>query len=109
MQLIQILKNGYQYSVNDGDEIRQVLVAPNKYMIAAAEGLVGLIKENEKREKINNTLYAQLMDTHEQCEKYQETIKNLEKELNDAKTKIQSLERRASDGDVSGTADSGTS
>ena len=109
MQLIQILKNGYQYSVTEEDGTRQVLVPPNKYMIAAAEGLSTLIQEIEQRNKVNNTLYAQLMSVHEECEKYQETIKNLEKELNDAKTKIQSLERLASDGDVSGTADSGTS
>lgn len=108
MQLIQILKNGYQYSVTEDDGVRQVLVPPNKHMIAAASGLVQLIEKTEQQDKMNNTLYAQLLAAHESCEKYQETIKNLEKELNDAKTKIQSLERFAPDGNKSGSADSST-
>lgn len=109
MQLIQILKNGYQYSVTEEDNTRQVLVPPNKYMIAAADAIVKLIQEVETRKQGANYYYQQLMESVEECGGYQETIKNLEKELNDAKTKIQSLERSTPNGDVSGTADGGTS
>lgn len=101
MQLIQILKNGYQYSVNEGDEVRQVLVPPNKYMLAAAEGLVKLIEDNQKLVNTNQQLHNNLIEAHDGYESYKQTITNLRKELEDAKTKIQSLERVAADGNTS--------
>lgn len=101
MNLIHILKHGYSYSVTDGDDTRQVLVPPNKHMIAAANAIEKILQENEKLAQNNQQLYNSLLGSHDNIEVYQQTITKLHKELDDAKAHIQHLERKPADGDAS--------
>lgn len=101
MNLIHILKHGYSYSVTDGDDTRQVLVPPNKHMIAAAGALEKLLQENEKLAQNNQQLYGALLNAHDSIEPYKEIITKLRKELENAKEKIQHLERQSTDGNES--------
>ncbi len=47
-QLIEVLKHGYAYNVTDGDEVRQELQAPNKYMREAADEIIKLMQSHER-------------------------------------------------------------
>lgn len=104
MQLIQILKHGYSYTVNDGEDTRQVLVPPNKYMIAAAEGITKLIQENEARGQTLSQLQAALLFAHQECDRLRNLYLDIEakmKELQDAETPIQNPRIVSADGDAS--------
>jgi len=80
--LIEILKTGYAYDHTDFDGVvRRTMVAPNKYMIAAAQELVHmhgvLVRLNAAVEQ-ERALNLQL---HADCEQYRQTIKALEAKI----------------------------
>jgi hypothetical protein len=83
--LIDILKNGYSYSVNTSTgDIEQVHVPPSRYTIQAASELIRmqnvLVNLNtaiEQERALNASLHAD-------CEQYRKTIKEMTNAANSA-------------------------
>lgn len=86
--LINVLKNGYQYSHTKEDGTAEnVLVPPNKYMIAGAMAIEALHTSLQQSIKLNTDLTNQLEASY--------------KELQNAEAPIQNPSTISADGDAS--------
>lgn len=86
-QLIQILLTGYSYTAmdNDGNAIT-MHSPPNKYMISAGRALKQIITSNQRLQIAHDQAHVTITGLMHDCEKYRETIKQLESKI--AETKV---------------------
>ncbi len=76
-QLIGVLQHGYSYNVTEGEQVRQELQAPNKYMREAANEILKLTDYNTKMLSNYNLLMQERDSLIKEVESLREQVKSL--------------------------------